>query len=190
MAELARALEKSRSAADRTRRTDEAIEVILFGVAGIVGPNMLPSGSVFVPDAVRECLELKFATRDDETRASINRFYIGPERPGAPARGVAGTAWCTDQTVVVSDVMSSPLYARAPNDPRPHPPYTSLIAVPVHRGDDLMAVVCLEGRTAGCFDDVFAQRVAEVAALFVGSALYLYDPGLARANTGPGVKSA
>lgn len=74
-------------------------------------------------------------------------------------RGVCGTAWKERRTVVVPDVEQFPGHIACSSESR------SEIVVPVFHGDEVIAVLDIDSRYLGTFDDADALWLERIAAL-------------------------
>ncbi len=72
-------------------------------------------------------------------------------------KGVCGTAWAEDRTVVVPDVSEFPGHIACSAESR------SEIVVPVRAGGRTVAVLDIDSRELGTFDDVDARWLEEIA---------------------------
>ncbi|MBQ8703702.1 MAG: GAF domain-containing protein [Bacteroidales bacterium] len=77
----------------------------------------------------------------------------------AYGRGVCGTAWKERRTVVVPDVEEFPGHIACSSESR------SEIVVPVFEGDSVVAVLDIDSRELGTFDEVDARYLEQVVAL-------------------------
>ena len=74
-------------------------------------------------------------------------------------RGVCGTAWRERKTIVVPDVEQFPGHIACSSESR------SEIVVPVWQGDDIVAVLDIDSRELGTFDDTDRQYLEQIVAL-------------------------
>ena len=74
----------------------------------------------------------------------------------AYGRGVCGTAWKERRTVVVPDVEEFPGHIACSSESR------SEIVVPVFKGDDVIAVLDIDSRELGTFDNTDAQWLEKI----------------------------
>ena len=72
-------------------------------------------------------------------------------------KGVCGTAWKERRTVVVPDVEEFPGHIACSSESR------SEIVVPVFHGDNVIAVLDIDSRELGTFDEVDAHWLEQVA---------------------------
>lgn len=73
-------------------------------------------------------------------------------------RGVCGTAWKNGETVVVPDVEEFPGHIACSSESR------SEIVVPVKKGGEIVAVLDIDSRELGCFDDIdrkYLEKIVE-----------------------------
>ncbi len=73
-------------------------------------------------------------------------------------RGVCGTAWKNGETVVVPDVEEFPGHIACSSESR------SEIVVPVKKGGEIVAVLDIDSREPGCFDDIdrkYLEKIVE-----------------------------
>lgn len=73
-------------------------------------------------------------------------------------RGVCGTAWKNGETVVVPDVEEFPGHIACSSESR------SEIVVPVWKGGEIVAVLDIDSRELGCFDDIdrkYLEKIVE-----------------------------
>lgn len=71
-------------------------------------------------------------------------------------RGVCGTAWKNGETVVVPDVEEFPGHIACSSESR------SEIVVPVKKGGEIVAVLDIDSRELGCFDDIDRKYLEEI----------------------------
>lgn len=76
-------------------------------------------------------------------------------------RGVCGTAWKEDRTVVVPDVEKFPGHIACSSESR------SEIVVPVHSGGKTVAVFDIDSRDLACFDDTDAAMLEKIVKLII-----------------------
>ena len=74
-------------------------------------------------------------------------------------RGVCGSAWRERKTIVVPDVEQFPGHIACSSESR------SEIVVPVWQGDDIVAVLDIDSRELGTFDDTDRQYLEQIVAL-------------------------
>ena len=74
-------------------------------------------------------------------------------------RGVCGTAWRERKTVVVPDVEQFPGHIACSSESR------SEIVVPVWQGDEIVAVLDIDSRELGTFDETDRHYLEQIAAL-------------------------
>ena len=74
-------------------------------------------------------------------------------------RGVCGTAWRERKTIVVPDVEQFPGHIACSSESR------SEIVVPVWQGDDIVAVLDIDSRELGTFDETDRQYLEQIVAL-------------------------
>lgn len=74
----------------------------------------------------------------------------------AYGRGVCGTAWKERRTIVVPDVEEFPGHIACSSESR------SEIVVPVFRNDEIIAVLDIDSRELGTFDDTDALYLEEI----------------------------
>lgn len=74
-------------------------------------------------------------------------------------RGVCGTAWRERKTVVVPDVELFPGHIACSSESR------SEIVVPVWQGDEIVAVLDIDSRELGTFDETDRHYLEQIAAL-------------------------
>ena len=74
-------------------------------------------------------------------------------------KGVCGTAWKERRTVVVPDVEEFPGHIACSSESR------SEIVVPVFRGEEIVAVLDIDSRELGTFDDVDARYLEQLVTL-------------------------
>lgn len=79
----------------------------------------------------------------------------------AYGRGVCGTAWKELRTVVVPDVEKFPGHIACSSESR------SEVVVPVFQGDAVIAVLDIDSRELGTFDEVDALYLEQVVKLMV-----------------------
>ena len=72
-------------------------------------------------------------------------------------KGVCGTAWAEDRTVVVPDVEEFPGHIACSSESR------SEIVVPVRRHGQIVAVLDIDSRELGTFDDTDAHWLGKIA---------------------------
>ena len=77
----------------------------------------------------------------------------------AKGKGVCGTAWVEDRTIVVDDVDAFPGHIACSPDSR------SEIVVPIHVAGDVAYVLDIDSSELGAFGDVDIQSLAELAAM-------------------------
>lgn len=77
-------------------------------------------------------------------------------------KGVCGTAWKERRTVVVPDVEQFPGHIACSSESR------SEIVVPLFQNDEVVAVLDIDSREVGRFDDTDAHYLEEVVRLVVG----------------------
>lgn len=73
-------------------------------------------------------------------------------------RGVCGTTWKNGETVVVPDVEEFPGHIACSSESR------SEIVVPVKKGGEIVAVLDIDSRDLGCFDDIdrkYLEKIVE-----------------------------
>ena len=73
-------------------------------------------------------------------------------------RGVCGTAWKNGETVIVPDVEEFPGHIACSSESR------SEIVVPVKKGGEIVAVLDIDSRELGCFDDIdrkYLEKIVE-----------------------------
>ena len=71
-------------------------------------------------------------------------------------RGVCGTAWKNGETVVVPDVEEFPGHIACSSESR------SEIVVPVKKGGEIVAVLDIDSRELGCFDDIDRKYLEQI----------------------------
>ncbi|MBP5337047.1 MAG: GAF domain-containing protein [Bacteroidales bacterium] len=74
-------------------------------------------------------------------------------------RGVCGTAWRERKTIVVPDVEQFPGHIACSSESR------SEIVVPVWQGDEIVAVLDIDSRELGTFDETDRHYLEQIAAL-------------------------
>ena len=74
-------------------------------------------------------------------------------------RGVCGSAWRERKTIVVPDVEQFPGHIACSSESR------SEIVVPVWQGDDIVAVLDIDSREPGTFDETDRQYLEQIVAL-------------------------
>ncbi|MBR4871152.1 MAG: GAF domain-containing protein [Alistipes sp.] len=77
----------------------------------------------------------------------------------AYGRGVCGTAWQRGETVVVSDVEQFPGHIACSSLSR------SEIVVPIHKGDNIVAVLDIDSEHLATFDDVDREWLERIVKL-------------------------
>lgn len=77
-------------------------------------------------------------------------------------KGVCGTAWAEDRTVVVPDVEKFPGHIACSSESR------SEIVVPVRSGGQIVAVLDIDSRELGTFDEVDALWLEKIAECIYG----------------------
>ena len=98
-------------------------------------------------------------------RVANNELILGPfQGPVACmhigyGKGVCGTAWKERSTVVVPDVEQFPGHIACSTESR------SEIVVPVFNGNDVVAVLDIDSRELGTFDEVDAEWLEKIVAL-------------------------
>lgn len=76
-------------------------------------------------------------------------------------RGVCGTAWKEDRTIVVPDVEKFPGHIACSSESR------SEIVVPVHSDGKTVAVLDIDSRDLACFDDTDAAMLEKIVKLII-----------------------
>lgn len=74
-------------------------------------------------------------------------------------RGVCGTSWKENRTIVVPDVEQFPGHIACSSESR------SEIVVPVRRDGEVVAVLDIDSEKLATFDDIDARYLAQIAAL-------------------------
>ena len=74
-------------------------------------------------------------------------------------KGVCGTAWKERRTVVVPDVEEFPGHIACSSESR------SEVVVPMFRGEEVVAVLDIDSRELGTFDDVDARYLEQLVTL-------------------------
>lgn len=102
-----------------------------------------------------------YRVKDDELILGPFQGPVACTRIGL-GRGVCGTAWSEMRTVVVPDVEQFPGHIACSSESR------SEIVVPVWHHGDIIAVLDIDSRELGTFDDVDQRYLEKIAALLFG----------------------
>ena len=74
-------------------------------------------------------------------------------------RGVCGTAWKEGRTIIVPDVEQFPGHIACSSESR------SEIVVPIRRGSEIVAVLDIDSRSIGTFDETDREYLEQIAEL-------------------------
>lgn len=169
-------LDSSQSEEDRFLGMQRFVAYVLYDVFSLIGPSIVRQGSIALPCQGEPYLAIVFGVGVDDHTKRVRRFCTRGDVP-ATDRGDAGEAFLTGKPVIDPDIRRSATYQPRKDRPIDLTPYEAILAHPISIGDRKLGVLCLNGMSAGAFNEEFHIRVAGLAAAILAQAL-LYSESL------------
>jgi hypothetical protein len=159
------------------------VENVMGDTSDLLGEGVVHSAVLLVPDPVDDEWLVRGATHKvDLTRDEKHRFYVGNDRTHEAARGLAGRAWEADEPVTEPDIhdlaLRQDIHRFVPPNKRDWsimPPYRTVVASACRWQGVAKAVICFNGHDRNAFENAAANRLVDVAAGLVASALHFAE---------------
>jgi len=155
---------------DRTVAMQQVVAYVLYGVFELIGAKITCQGSVAVPLPSEPYLTIAYGVGVDDHSKDVRRFSTRTDLL-PKERGVAGMAFVSGKYEIDHDIQHSEIYQPRPDRPIALTPYDSILAYPIMAGNRKLGVLCLNGRSVGCFNEDFHVRVAGAAAAVLAQAM-------------------